>query len=373
MEKLGKEEVKLSNVAKILILDQGIAKVIHIFLDTFLAAYFYKISQQNVFYLSLYNVIGWTVATIGALLVADFIKRKNKVNLYRVGTFVKSLYIFLIIILKEKIVDYVFLIGIIYGLSVSMTGFSFNMMESEQISNHERSKYLGYKSVATEITGLIVPILLGAYITVSSYQIAAVLILIFSILKLILSFFVKNKNVQKEKVNLKEFWKILQKDVILKKLYLVEFLKGITRYGVMSLIVSLLIIYHTSNDFELGSWTSLFSLFTIVAMYLFGKYYDKNKKKKVLALCTIAVLISFVGILFEINFFTIVLYNMVYYVFMNILLNITEVSLFDYSNREPFKEKFNTEYFIFREIFLNIGRILRVYNVVSFGWIDTKS
>lgn len=360
MQKSKTKDVKLARGAQILILDQAIAQIINLFLDTFFASYFYKISEQNIYYLSLYHIVGWIVATIGAFAFGDFIKRKNKVNLYRFGTFVKCLFLFMIMLLKEKIVDYVYVIGIMFGLTTATTGFPFNMIASEQISKEERSKYLGYKSVATEMIGLVVPILLGAYITFRSYEVAAVLILLFSLLKLRLSFLIENKNIQNTKINLREFWKILKKDATLKKLYFIEFFKGMTRYGVMSLIVSLLIIYHTKDDFELGGWTSFFSLFSMIAMYLFGKYYRKSHKNNILFLCSMAILISFVGIFWKINWFTILLYNLVYYVFMNILLNITEVNLFDYSNKEPFQEKYNTEYFIFRELFLNSGRILRL-------------
>lgn len=349
---------KLNKIAKILILDQSIGKVISIFLDIFLAAYFYKISEQNIFYLSIYNIIGWFVATVGAFLVADIIKRKNKVKLYRFGTLVKSLYIFMIIILGEKIVDYVYIIGIMYGISTATTGFPYNMIESENISTKERSKYIGYASVATELIGLIIPIILGAYITFSSYEVVAILILVFSILKLLLSFFIENRNIQNNKVDIKAFYEIIKKDTTLRKIYLIEFLKGINRYGVMSLVVSLLIIYQTNNELELGSWTSLFCLFTITSMYLFGKYYKQSQKRKILICSMIAILISFATILYKINMVTVIIYNIVYYVFMNIILKITEVNLFDYSNKEPFKTKFNTEYFIFRELFLNIGRIL---------------
>ena len=55
---------------------------------------------------------------------------------------------------------------------------------------------------------------------------------------------------------------------------------------------------------------------------------------------------------------TVVFYNIAYYVFMNIILKITEVNLFDYSNKKSFKDDYNTEYFIFRELFLNTGRTL---------------
>lgn len=351
-------KTKLSTIAKVLILDQSIGKVISIFSDTFLAAYFYKISQNNILYLSIYNIIGWIFATIGAFLVSNIIKQKNKVKLYRFGILTKSIYIFIIMILGEKIVDYVYVIGIIYGISVATTGFPYNMMESESISNKERSKYIGFASVATEIIGLIIPIILGAYITFESYQVAASLIFVFSILKLILSFKIENKNVQNTKVNLKEFYNIFLKDSILKKYYAIEFFKGINRYGVMSLVVSLLIIYQSNNELEVGSWTSLFSLFTIIAMYLFGKFYKSNKKRNLLICSLMAILISSVLVFYKVNLITVIVYNIAYYVFMNIILKITEVDLFDYSNKEPFKTKFNTEYFTFRELFLNIGRIL---------------
>lgn len=351
-------KTKLSSAAKVLIFDQSIGKIISIFLDTFLAAYFYKISEQNILYLSIYNIIGWIFATIGAFAVANIIKCKDKVKLYRFGTFIKSIYIFMIMLLGEKIVNYVYIIGIMYGISTSTTGFPYNMIESENVSNKERSRYLGFSSVATEITSLIVPIFLGAYITFESYQVAAILIFTFSIIKLILSFKIENKNVQNSKVNLKDFYNIWSKNSILKKLYAIEFFKGFNRYGVMSLVVSLLIIYQSNNELELGSWTSLFSLFTIISMYLFGKFYKNNKKRKLMTYSLIAILISFALVFYKINLVTVILYNISYYIFMNIILKITEINLFDYSNKEPFKTNFNTEYFIFRELFLNIGRTL---------------
>ena len=86
-----KQSNNLSKKAKTLIIDQSIGKVISIFLDVFLAAYFYKITEQNIFYLSIYNIVGWIVATIGAFVVSNYIKKKDKIKLYRFGTIIKSL------------------------------------------------------------------------------------------------------------------------------------------------------------------------------------------------------------------------------------------------------------------------------------------
>lgn len=359
--------MKLSRDAKIIILDRAIGNVIEIFLSTFLAAYFYKISQDNLIYLSIYHMISWIVATIVAFVVSDYIKRKNKVNLYRFGIALKAVYIFLIILLKERIIDYVWLIGIIYGISVACTGFPLNMMESELVEEKERTKYMGYRSAIGQVVKVIIPIVLGAYITFTSYQIAAILILVFSIIKLINSLLIKNKNVNVGKTNISGFIKEVKKypEYPTKKLYLIEFLKGITVHGVLSIIISLLIIYEFNTELNLGVWTSVFSICMIITMLIFAKFYNKKKSNTILNLCAISIVISFVWMLLSINKTTIILYNIIYYTFIEILLSITEIRLFDYSNKPPFDKEYNTEYFTFRELFLNIGRVLG-YGILLF-------
>lgn len=350
--------VKLTLVEKILISDQAIGKIISIFLDVFLAAYFYKISDKNILYLCIYNIIGWIVATIGALAVKNYIKSKDKIKLYRFGSIIKAIYIFIIILLGKKIVNYVWLIGILYGTSTATTGFPYNMIESENVNNEERAKYIGFATAITEVISLVAPVLLGAYISLKSYQVAGILILIFSLIKIILTFKIKNKKIMNSKTNLKEFYNLYKEDNYLKRIYLIEFFKGINRYGIMSLVVSLLIIYNSNNELELGGWTSVFSLATIISMYIFGKIYTKKHKNKLLISSLLAMVISFFAILYKINIITIIFYNIIYYTFMNIVLKITEIDLFDYSNKDPYNNIYNTEYFVFREIFLNVSRTI---------------
>lgn len=348
----------ISKPAKILVCDKAIGKVIDIFLTTFLASYFYKISEQNMVYLAIYHIVTYVVATIGAFMVSDYIKRKNKVRLYRLGIAIKAFNIFLIILLKEKIVDYVYLIGVVNGITTATTGFPFNMIESEQVESKERSKYQGYKKAAEQIIGIVIPTFLGAYITFNSYEMAAMLILIFSLLRLGLSFFIQNKNIQEDGLRLREFVSMIKRDQKIRKLYQIEFFKGITVYGVMELVVSLLIIYELKNDLELGAWTSIFAILTVISMFWFAKYYKENRENKILKVSFLFILISFVCMICSINIYTIVLYNIVYYIFVNILLNITETRLFNYSSEGVYKDKFNTEYFIFREVYLNMARVL---------------
>lgn len=350
---------KLSFGSKIIILDRVIGNTIDLFLNTFLAAYFYKITEDNMIYIGVYYIIVWIIATIGAIAVGNYIKTKNKVMLYRLGTFIKAGYILLIIILKERILDYIWLVAIVYGITVATTGFPFNMLESEAVDEKERTKYMGYKSAIGEITKVVAPIFLGAYITYSSYKIAAILVFVLSIIKVIITLFIKNMNTRKEKLNLKRFLEAVKENpkYPIKKLYIIEFLKGITFNGVLDIIISLLIIYEVKTELNLGIWSSFFSVCMIVTMFIFAKKYNKKKPKIILTICAFSIIASFVMMMFKINMTTIIIYNIVYYIFMKILYTITDINLFDYSNKPPFEKELNTEYFIFREISLNIGRV----------------
>ncbi len=354
------EKEKLSIQPKIIIIDKAIGNIIELFLSTFLTAYFYKITENNIKYIAIYYIISWISATVGAFILGNYIKTKNKVVLYRYGTFIKALYILLIVILKEKILEYVWLIAIIYGITVATTGFPFNMIESELVDEKERTKYMGYKNAIGEVTKVIVPIFLGAYITNTSYQVAAVLVFIFSIVKLINTFFIKNKNIIKNKINLQETWRVIKdkKEYPIKRIYLIEFLKGITVHGVLSIVISLLIMYEVKTELSLGLWSSFFSICMIITMLIFAKKYNKENSRKILTVCTFTILISFILLLLKINMTSIIIYNLIYYTFIQILLSITEIRLFNYSNKPPFNGEFNTEYFIFREVFINLGRVV---------------
>lgn len=352
--------IKLLKNSKLLIIDRAIGQVISVFLTIFLSAYFYKLTQDNMIYISIYHIITYIVATAGAFFVSNYIKRKNKMKMYLLGNLLKALYVLLIIVLKEKILNYIWIIGACYGVIIATTGFTFNMIESEQVEERERPKYMGYRSAIEEIIGVVVPFVLGIYITLTSYQIAGISILLFTLLKVIIISLIKNKSIENRKTNFKKFWLEVNKhkEYPILKIYIIEFLKGITRYGVLSSVITLLIIYEVKTDLNLGIWSSIFSACAVITMMIFGKYYTKQRKNQALIICSINIIMGFILIFISINKMTIIIYNLIYYIFINILLAITEVTLFDYSNKEPFDKELNTEYFIFREVFLNTGRIL---------------
>jgi len=93
-------------------------------------------------------------------------------------------------------------------------------------------------------------------------------------------------------------------------------------------------------------------------MTLFGKYYTKNKTNTILNISMLTVIISFIFILISLNKTTVIIYNFIYYIFIQLIYTITDIRLYNYSNKPPFDKMLNTEYFIFRELSLNTGRVV---------------
>ncbi len=366
---------RLSFPTKILIVDNILCKVFSVFTGIFLSAYFYQVSEKYIFQLALYNVVGWIVATVGAIFLADIIKRKDKIWFYRMGIIIKAIFAFVILILGPDITNHTVSLGILYGLQVATNGFPFNMIESENITNTERIRYLGVGNALTGIVSIIAPMIIGRYITDIGYSTAALPIIILTIIELLISFFLKSKNSTTQKLNLKKFVTLHKNDKTLRKLYAIEFLKGINRNGVMSLVASLIIIKALPNDTAIGDWSAAFAALSVLAMFLFAKFYKTKNQAPTIILSTLVITLSTVLILVSPSFITIVLYNISFEVFLLIVDRVSNLNLFNYSTKKQYKQKYNTEYFTIREIFLNSGRVLGYLSllILAFSGIASES
>ena len=143
-------------------------KIMIIFLGPFLTAYFIKTSAESIIDLSSYNIISYILLGLGSFIVAGIIKNKFKIGMFRVGVIINFIYIMTIIILKEKIIDYLWLISVLYGISSSAYWFPYNMFVINKIDNKNRTKYTVKSKNVSLTIGIICPILLGSMITITN-------------------------------------------------------------------------------------------------------------------------------------------------------------------------------------------------------------
>lgn len=351
--------MKSKTKENILITVSALRKIMEIFFGPFLIAYFIKTSKEGLLDLSIYNIITYFVIGVCGFIIAYIIRNKFQVGMFRIGIILNFVYILSIVILKEKILSYIWLVAFLYGVSAICYWFPYNLFISNKIENKSREEYEMKRKTASLIVSVATPLLLGGFLTTTDFYVTAIMIATLSFLQIILSFFIHPEISQNYQYSLFKSFKKLRKEKEVTTLFKIEFLKGFNLAdGVLTVIVTVLIFNAFQTDMNLGLISSIASVITILLSYLYSKFFKKKKDLWVIILCSIIPVLCLFLLLLFMSDTTLILYYMGYNVLTTILTMIIDIRLFNISNMKFVKKENEMEFWAIREGFLNIGRIL---------------
>lgn len=349
-------------------------KIMILFLGPFLTTYFLKTSTDSMIDLSIYYIFNYLLLAISSFVVASIIKNKYKMRMFRVGVILNFIYIMTIILLKENIVNHLFLISILYGISSGCYWFPYNICVVNKIDNKNRTQYTVKSKIVSSIIGILCPIILGSIITVTNYYLTAIIVLIISLIQVILSFILKpEEDTKLPKFNLKRTWNTLRNNKQIKSCFLVELFSGMNiSDGALEIVMTILIFNSFKTDMNLGIITSIATVLTMICIHIYGKIYKNKDDRKLIIVSSIIPVLSLLLILVVRNNFTVIIYNFCYVIFANILTLTREIRLFNLSDSYLVNRENLAEFFSIREGILNIGRIIGYSFLLIAGIIGGK-
>lgn len=358
----------------IIIAINAIKKVMILFLGPFLTAYFIKKSQESIIDLSIYYIFSYILLGVGSFIVASIIKNKFRVGMFRVGVIFNFIYIMAIIILKEKIVDYLWLISILYGVSSSIYWFSYNLFVINKIDNERRTEYTVKSKIISSIIGVLCPIVLGSIITVTNYELTAIIILIISIVQIILSFMLSPDNkTNLSKFNARQTFDKLKSNKQIRRTSIVEFFIGMNvSDGALEILMTILILDSFKTDMNLGIITSITTVLSMICVHLYGKIYKKRDDKSLVIASSILPVIAVFILLIWRNNITIIIYNICYVIFTSLLALTREIRLFNISDSYIVDKNNQCEFFALREGILNMGRVIGYTMLLLAGLTNSR-
>ncbi len=349
----------MKNEGNIIIAINAIKTIMDLFLGPFLTVYFIKTSYESIVSLSIYNIIADILLGLGSFVVACIVKNKFKIGMFRLGIIINFVYIMTVIILKQDITNHLPLIAILSGVSASAYWFPYNMFVINKIDNSNRTGYTVKSTIVSSIVNVLCPILLGSIITVTNYELTAIIILVISLIQIILSFLLKPiEDTKSRKFNLIETIKKIKENGELKKVLIVEFLTGLSLNGSSGLatLVTILIFNTFNTDLNLGIISSIATIFLMVALRIYGKVYKSKDDKNVIIISSILPVIALIILLLCKNNVTIIIYKFIYVIFAGILNCTREIRLFNISDSKVIGKEVQAEFWAIREGFLNLGR-----------------
>lgn len=350
---------KIKTEQNIIIIMDAIKKIMTIFLGPFLTAYFISTSTNSILNIAIYYIFTYTTMALSTLVVAALAEKRNRIKIFRIGIILNFIYILIIILLKEKIINYLPIISILYGISASCYYFPYNLFIINKVKNTERTNYMVKLFITISVVGILFPIIFGSIITITNYILTAVIVLFISLIQIILSFFITdNHNGDLEEYNLKKAWLELKKNKQVINCLAGEFFIGMNICnGALETVMVILILNSFKTNINLGIITSIATLLSILVVKIYGLIYNKRDDKKVIIISSIIPVISLIIFLILKTNTTVIIYKFSYVIFAEILSLVRKIKIFNLSNSKIVNKSNQCEFNAIREVTLNVGRV----------------
>ena len=350
---------KIKSEQNIIIIMDAIKKIMTIFLGPFLTAYFISTSTNSILNIAIYYIFTYATMALSTLVVAALAEKRNRIKIFRIGIILNFIYILIIILLKEKIINYLPIISILYGISASCYYFPYNLFIINKVKNTERTNYMVKLFITISVVGILFPIIFGSIITITNYILTAVIVLFISLIQIILSFFITdNHNGDLEEYNLKKAWLKLKKNKQVINCLAGEFFIGMNICnGALETVMVILILNSFKTNINLGIITSIATLLSILVVKIYGLIYNKRDDKKVIIISSIIPVISLIIFLILKTNTTVIIYKFSYVIFAEILSLVRKIKIFNLSNSKIVNKSNQCEFNAIREVTLNVGRV----------------
>ncbi len=350
---------KIKSEQNTIIIMDAIKKIMTIFLGPFLTAYFISTSTNSILNISIYYIFTYATMALSTLVVAVLAEKRNRIKMFRAGIILNFIYILIIILLKEKIINYLPIISILYGISASCYYFPYNLFIINKVKNTERTNYMVKLFITISVVGILFPIIFGSIITITNYILTAVIVLFISLIQIILSFFITdNHNGYLEEYNLKKAWLELKKNKQVINCLAGEFFIGMNICnGTLETVMVILILNSFKTNINLGIITSIATLLSILVVKIYGLIYNKRDDKKVIIISSIIPVISLIIFLILKTNTTVIIYKFSYVIFAEILSLVRKIKIFNLSNSKIVNKSNQCEFNAIREVTLNVGRV----------------
>ena len=309
---------KLPKQQKALLSVHMLRGVLELFTSTFLVSYILAQNPDSIIGKGLINIglfyVSWN-AVYGLLdFAASFlIDKSNRATILRFGIIFILLLMVALVFWGEKISHWIVLAGALCGMSDAFYYSSYLIMKNELSFKGSFKKYNVSSTVGVNLVKVIVPIIMGYIIDISTFSTIAIYVIAVAVAQFGLTYLIKSTKPKDSKFEIKSFINYLKTDKFawnkIKFTYLNSILAGIkTTYKT---IVIVLTIYIFKTNLSLGIFTSIFSLATMVALIAYRKADPNPKVNKFAIYMTVGVLpvLALIAMLIITNNITLVIMN----------------------------------------------------------------
>ncbi len=332
-------------------------KFLSVFFSLFFNIYILKIVNNDMNFILKYTVYSVILAFILEYISLKIINSKNVGIFYKSSFVLSVICIILLIILKEKVVKYVYLIKTLDTMKSTFYAVPYELIVIGSNTNKSMSSYLANLNILENITTVLTPIFSGFVIEKFSYNVLFIILGLETMLIIVIASNIKDFTVQDKKMNLREFWKVAKDKICLKDIYKCMFFRRISSQGAMTELLPIVLFLRLGTELSFGSYNTMFAIISIISLQILKVINNKNINKKFYPYMAIIIFISSLMVVFNTNFITL----LIYYILMNSFGTIIEsesCSAVYTAIKVDNLEKYRKEHIMTFNIYMIIGQII---------------
>lgn len=332
-------------------------KFLSVFFSLFFNIYILKIVNNDMNFILKYTVYSVILAFILEYISLKIINSKNAGIFYKSSFVLSVICIILLIILKENVVKYIYLIKTLDTMKSTFYAIPYELIVIGSNTNKSMSSYLANLNILENITTVLTPIFSGFVIEKFSYNVLFIILGLETMLIIVIASNIKDFTVQDEKMNLREFWKVAKDKICLKDIYKCMFFRRISSQGAITELLPIVLFLRLGTELSFGSYNTMFAIISIISLQILKVINNKNINKKFYPYMAIIIFISSLMVVFNTNFITL----LIYYILMNSFGTIIEsesCSAVYAAIKVDNLEKYRKEHIMTFNIYMIIGQII---------------
>lgn len=345
---------RLSLAAWFVILMGGIRTIVDLFEDNFITTLLMQLTNNDSSQIAIYSIARFSVIIVVVVLLGILCKR-HPLAVFRTGIVLDLVLMLSLRHIRNNWSSLLF-IAFIQGIALVVYYLPFNLLNSNWVSPKERHRFSGTNEAICKAIAILAPILLGSLISGKGYEYTLIFMAILVLIQLILAQNLKKGNISENRnFHLISFFQKIATSKDLQVYFLVEFLRGISIAGAQSNIITMLVYSETQSEYTLGKLISIIAIISMAVAWIFGRYCSKKHYVVIIWTTVVTQVVAITLLICFSGLPTIILENIVVSVFIGLVSLISTNLMFNISLEQ---EESKTEFFVTREIVLNIGRII---------------
>ncbi|EGW35963.1 MFS transporter [Desulfosporosinus sp. OT] len=333
--------------------------------NIFFNIYLWKISH-NLETAAVFNLFQFTTVPFVFFMATHLFKQKGIIISIRLGLLVHVCFFLLVLLLKNKIAFLAPGFGVLMGLGQGLYYFGYNVSTYDWTNNQNRDKFSGLNGVASALAGMVAPLLGGAIIgslgTFTGYiAVFSIMVICFMLATTVTRTFVVNT--RKPQCNFTQARALIGAEW--RQVSWSMFFRGL-REGVMSFLLILIYYEFSQNELQLGFFNFVLSIITLLSYYFVGRYIKRERRFLSMLLGGVFLTLFTTIVLWEPNLKSFWLFGIANSLFFPLVfVPLTTISYNVIRNCRKTAD-YQVEFLCFREIPLNIGRIIGILLLIYF-------